>query len=210
MPAGMLVDPLAGVPFLGILRGIRAQAIAPLVEAVVPTGLKALEITMNTEDAPTLIRRMIQAAGGRLSVGAGTVLSMMDLGAALDAGAEFIVSPTMVPEVVGRFAANGITVFPGALTPQEILAAHRAGATMVKLFPARAFGPEYLREIRGPFRDIPLLACGGVNPENIQSYFEHGASAVAFGGGVFDPVLLETGDFEGIAQRLVALIRAAR
>lgn len=205
----MLVEPLAGSSFLGILRGIREQAIVPLVEAVVPTGLKALEITMNTDDAPTLIRHLIRAADGRLSVGAGTVLSMTDLSAALDAGAEFIVSPTLVPEVVEYCAAKGIPVFPGALTPQEILAAHRAGATMVKLFPAGAFGPGYLREVKGPFQEIRLLACGGVNPRNIQSYFEHGASAVAFGGSVFQPALLETGDYDEISRRLLALIQAA-
>ena len=205
----MLVDLLASTPFLGILRGIRAQAIDPLVEAMVPAGLKALEITMNTEAAPTLIRHMIRAADGRLSVGAGTVLSMPDLRGALDAGAQFIVSPTLVPEVVAYCATHGIPVFPGALTPQEILAAHRAGATMVKLFPAGALGPEYVREIKGPFQDIRLLACGGVNPGNVQSYFEHGASAVAFGGGVFQPALLEAGNYEEIARRLVALIQAA-
>lgn len=203
------MTPLETTPFLGMLRGIGEQTIDPLVAALVPTGLKALEITMNTDGAPGLIRRMIRTAGGRLSVGAGTVLSMTELEAALDAGAEFIVSPTLVPEVVAYCTANGIPVFPGALTPQEILAAHRAGATMVKLFPARAFGPEYLRDVKGPFQEIPLLACGGVNPGNVRSFFEHGASAVAFGAGVFQPALLETGDFEEIARRLRALIRAA-
>ncbi len=209
MPAEIFIDPLASSPFLGILRGIREQAIEPLVEAVVPTGLRALEITMNTKGAPGLIRRLIRASGGRLSVGAGTVLSLAELGAALDAGAQFIVSPTLIPEVVQYCVANGIPVFPGALTPQEILAAHRAGATMVKLFPASAFGPGYLREIKGPFRDIRLLACGGVNPENVQSYFDHGASAVAVGGSVFRPAMLEPGDFEEIARRLLTLIQAA-
>jgi len=205
----MLANPLDDARFLGILRGIRKKAIDPLVEAVVPTGLRALEVTMDTEEAPTLIRHLVRAVGGRLSVGAGTVLSMTDLRAARDAGTEFIVSPTLVPDVVEHCAANGIPVFPGALTPHEIHAAHQAGATMVKLFPASAFGPGYLREIKGPFRDVPLLACGGVNPDNVRSYFEHGASAVAFGGGVFQPALLETDNFDEIARRLVALIQAA-
>jgi 2-dehydro-3-deoxyphosphogluconate aldolase/(4S)-4-hydroxy-2-oxoglutarate aldolase len=207
--AEMLVDPFAGTPFLGILRGIGEQIIDPLVEALVPTGLQALEITMNTENAPRLIRHMIRTARGRLSVGAGTVLSMTDLEAALDAGAELIVAPTLIPEVVEYCAANGIPVFPGALTPQEILAAHQAGATMVKLFPASVFGPGYLREIKGPFRDIPLLACGGVEPDNVGSYFENGASAVAFGSSVFQPDLMESGNFDEIAQRLLALMKAS-
>lgn len=194
------------LPILGILRGIEESLIEPLVETVISAGLKTLEITMNTKDAPKLIRRMIKHAAGRLTIGAGTVLTMDDLHKALDAGATFIVSPTLVPDVLSYCVKNSIPAFPGALTPQEIYAAWRAGATMVKIFPARFFGPAYFKEIKGPFQDIKLLAVSGVNPDNIGSFFSLGASAVAFGGSVFKKEWLTAGEFLRIGESIKALI----
>jgi len=196
------------LPILGIVRGIEADEVAPLAEAVAAAGLGALEITMNTAGAPGLIRRMVAAADGRLAVGAGTVLTPDDLEAALDAGATFIVSPTLVPVVVERCVARGVPVFPGALTPQEIHAAWAAGATMVKVFPAGAFGPAYFREIKGPFADIQLLACGGVTPENVPSYVANGASAVAFGGSIFRREWLAGRQFTRVEEEIRTLVRA--
>ncbi len=196
------------LPIVGIVRGIEANEVAPLAEAVAAAGLGALEITMNTEGAPGLIRSMVAAASGRLAIGAGTVLTLDDLEAALDAGASFIVSPTLVPQVVERCVARGVPVFPGALTPQEIHAAWTAGATMVKVFPAAAFGPAYFREIKGPFADIELLACGGVTPENLPAYLAHGASAVAFGGSIFRRDWLADGQFGRVEDEIRRLVRA--
>jgi 2-dehydro-3-deoxyphosphogluconate aldolase/(4S)-4-hydroxy-2-oxoglutarate aldolase len=180
--------------------------VEPLVEAVASAGLKTIEITMNTAAAPSLIRQMVQASKGRLVVGAGTVLTMDDLHSALDAGATFIVLPVLVPDVVGYCAKNGIPVFPGALTPQEIYTAWRAGATMVKVFPAGLFGPKYFTEIKGPFNDIELLACGGVNAETVEAFFSCQASAVAFGGSIFKKDWLERGDFTSIRASIEILI----
>ena len=204
----MEVDAFRQLPILGILRGADAAIIDDLVEAVIGAGLRTLEITMNTPDAPALIRRTIEVAAGRLTVGAGTVLSPADLDAARAAGATFIVMPTLVPEVAAECAGAGIPMFPGALTPQEIHNAWGAGAAMVKVFPARAFGPWYFKEVRGPFNDIPLLACGGVDPGNLGEYFACGASAVAFGGGVFKPEWLAGREFDKIAAAIGAMLDA--
>lgn len=198
------------LPLLGILRGISSADVAPLAEAVVGAGLGAIEITMNTAGAPGLIRRMVAAARGRVMVGAGTVLGAQDLEQALAAGASFIVMPTLVPEVVERCAAQGIPVFPGALTPLEISNAWRAGATMVKVFPASAFGPGYLAEIKGPFRDVELLACGGVRADNMATYFAAGASAVAFGASVFRADWLSARDYGRIADEVRTMVEACR
>ncbi len=194
------------LPLLGILRGIEANMVEPLVETVVSAGLKTVEITMNTEDAPALIRRMVKAANNRLNVGAGTVLTMDELHSALDAGATFIVLPVLVPDVVEYCAKNTIPVFPGAFTPQEIYDAWLAGATMVKVFPAGFLGPKYFSEIKGPFNDIELLACGGVNAETIERFFACHASAAAFGGSVFKKDWLERGDFSSIRDAIEILI----
>jgi 2-dehydro-3-deoxyphosphogluconate aldolase/(4S)-4-hydroxy-2-oxoglutarate aldolase len=194
------------LPLLGILRGIEAKIVEPLVETVVASGLKTIEITMNTVDAPGLIRRAVKAANGRLVVGAGTVLTMDDLYAALDAGATFIVLPVLVPDVVKYCAQNSIPVFPGAFTPREVYNAWLAGATMVKVFPAGFLGPKYLAELKGPFNDIELLACGGVNPDTIGMFFSSGASAAAFGSGTFKKKWLEHGDFSNIRRSIEELI----
>jgi 2-dehydro-3-deoxyphosphogluconate aldolase/(4S)-4-hydroxy-2-oxoglutarate aldolase len=194
------------LPLLGILRGIEEGMVEPLVEAVVSAGLKTIEITMNTAAASSLIRQMVKASDGRLVVGAGTVLTMGDLHSALDAGATFIVLPVLVPDVVEYCVKNSIPVFPGALTPQEIHNAWRAGATMVKVFPAGLFGPKYFSEIKGPFNDIELLACGGVNTETIGTFFSCQASAAAFGGSIFKKNWLESGDFTSIRKSIETLI----
>ncbi len=202
----MDIEKFKELPLLGILRGIAADKIEPLVETVVSSGLKTIEITMNTFDASNLIQQMVKAANHRLFIGAGTVLTMDDLNSALDAGATFIVLPVLVPDVVEYCAKNSIPVFPGALTPHEIYNAWLAGATMVKVFPAGLFGPEYFKEIKGPFNDIELLACGGVNADTIEMFFSCQASAVAFGGSVFKKQWLEKGDFASIRKRIETLI----
>lgn len=198
------------LPLLGILRGIKLADVSPLVEVVAAAGLEAIEITMNTSEAPALIRRTSVAAGQRIAVGAGTVLGVGDLEQALDAGATFIVMPILVPEVVERCAERGVPVFPGALTPQEVFQAWRAGATMVKVFPAGSLGPGHLREIKGPFADVELLACGGVNADNLAKYFASGASAVAFGASVFRSDWLAERRYERVAEEIRKLVAAYR
>lgn len=195
-------------PILGILRGIKADLIEPLVETVISAGLGTLEITMNTAKAVELIQKAKQVAGNRLTLGAGTVLTQQDLKSALGSGASFIVLPVLVREVVESCVKNKIPVFPGALSPREIYEAHLAGATMVKVFPAKCFGPEYLREIKGPFNQIELLACGGVTAENIKNYFSSGASAVTFGASVFRKDWLDSGDFKAIGQAVKKIMDA--
>ena len=202
----MDVDRFNELPILGILRGIKADAVEPLTDTIVSSGLKTVEITMNTDDAPYLIRKMAGAADDRLTIGTGTVLSMDDLRSALDAGASFIVLPVMIPDVVEYCANHSIPVFPGAFTPQEIYNAWSSGATMVKVFPAKFFGPDYFKEIRGPFGDIKLLACGGITSDSIGSFFSSGASAVAFGGSIFKKEWLDAREFTLIGDAIRELI----
>ncbi len=195
-------------PILGILRGAEKRIIEPLVETVIEAGLGALEITMNTAGAPELIRKAKQIAAGRLSLGAGTVVSMPDLKLALKNGATFIVMPVLVKDIVEFCVKKKIPVFPGALTPGEIYQAWNAGATMVKVFPAKFFGPEYFRELKGPFNKIELLACGGVTSENLKNYFVSGASAVSFGASIFRKDWLENRDFKAIGRAVKNFIDA--
>lgn len=195
-------------PILGILRGVEADIIEPLIEAVISAGLETLEITMNTVHAPEIINKAKKVCGNRLALGAGTVLTKQDLMSALGSGASFIVMPVLVNDIVEYCVNNKIPVFPGALTPQEIYQAYEAGATMVKVFPAKLFGPEYFRELKGPFNNIELLACSGVTPENLRDYFASGASAISFGASVFRKDWLAKGDFKAITRTVKKFIDA--
>ena len=194
------------LPILGVLRGIDLDLVNPLVESIVTSGLETIEVTMNTKNASEIIRQMAKISNQRLTIGAGTVLTIDDVKAAVDAGATFIVSPTLIPKVVDYCVKNRIPVFPGAFTPQEIYNAWSAGATMVKVFPVKFFGPSYLKEIKGPFNDIQLLACGGVNKENMSSFFQCGASAIAFGASVFKKEWLKENNFVEIENSIKELI----
>jgi len=187
---------------MGILRGVTLSQIAPLMEVIISSGLETIEITMNTKNAPQLIRQAVKISKNRLVIGAGTVLNMRDLKVALKSGANFIVMPVLVKDVVKYCVRNKIPVFPGALTPQEIYNAWGEGATMVKVFPAKFFGPEYFKEVKAPFNDIELLACGGVTPANARSYFASGASAIAIGSNTFKKEWLKSGDYSSIAKEI--------
>lgn len=194
-------------PLMGILRGIEPDLIEPLVETVISTGLETIEITMNTKGAPELLRKAVTTSKKRLMIGAGTVLNMDSLRQALDSGATFIVTPVLASDVLEYCVKNKIPVFPGALSPLEIYNAWAQGATMVKVFPAKSFGPEYFKEIKGPFNDVELLACGGVTPQNMKSYFLCGASAVTFGASVFKKEWLLKKDFESISRYIKEFLK---
>lgn len=196
------------LPILGIFRGITPVHIDPIISLMLKVDIRYVEITMNTDGAVDLIKEMNQKSGDSLVVGAGTVLNNEDLTKALDAGAKFIVTPSVVEEVIGKCVDEKIPVFPGALTPTEINKAWSMGATMVKLFPSGVYGPGYIRALKGPFNNIKLIAVGGVNEQNIAQYFKQGASAVAFGAGIIRPEWLEKDRFDLIEEKLSLLIKS--
>jgi 2-dehydro-3-deoxyphosphogluconate aldolase / (4S)-4-hydroxy-2-oxoglutarate aldolase len=198
------------LPILGILRGISEKDIVPIVNICKRTGIKYLEITMNTTGAVQLISKMISIAGTDLVIGAGTVLDTNDLRQALAAGARFIVSPSLVEEVVEACKREKILVFPGALTPTEVHKAWEMGASMVKLFPAGLYGPDYIQMLKAPFNSIKIMAVGGVNEKNAAEYFSKRADAVAFGAGIFRPEWLLQDRFELIEEHLNTFILACK
>lgn len=195
------------LPILGILRGIGSDALEPLIATIESAGLKTIEITMNTKGAASLIRKACALSKKRLTIGAGTVWDMESLKSALDSGATFIVMPVLVKDCMAYCVKNNIPAFPGALTPGEIWAAWQSGATMVKVFPSNFFGPEYFKEVKGPFHDVELLACGGVTARNMRSYFANGASAVSFGASVFRKEGLAKKEFKAIEESIKKYVR---
>lgn len=195
-------------PLLGILRGVSEKFLDPLLETIFASGLETIEFAMNTPGAAALIRRAVRRYGKKLMIGAGTVSNTKDLKAALQSGATFIVSPVFVVPVVQYCVRHKVPVFPGALTPLEIYQAWQAGATMVKVFPARCFGPNYFKEIKGPFPEIKLLACSGVTPQDMKTYFQNGADAIAVGSSVFRSDWIAEKKFHSIRQRIQTYLKA--
>lgn len=191
-----------GPRVVAIGRGLPADHVGRIAEGLHAGGIRAFEITLNSPGALGSIAMLARAWGQRLLVGAGTVLDVERAAQAADAGARFIVSPHTDPGLIGWAVGRGLPVFPGAFTPTEILAAWNAGATGVKLFPASVAGPAFVREFRGPFRDIPLIATGGVTIESAPTFLAAGAAAVGIGSW-----LTGDGDPEGIAERAARLIQ---
>ena len=191
---------------VAIARGVEADTVEAIAEALLRAGIRAFEVTLNepTDRALSGIERVAARFGGdELLVGAGTVLSREAGQRALDAGARFLVMPHTDPDLVAWAAALGVPVFPGALTPTEVLAAWRAGATAVKLFPASVAGPAAIREIHGPLPDIPLIPTGGVSADNAAAFIKAGAVAIGVGGW-----LIGDGRPGGIAERGARIVTA--
>lgn len=203
---------LRDMPVVGILRDIPRGAEEACVETAAKCGLKAIEVTMNTEGAEDIIRALKAAAKPfGIMVGAGTVRHDADLEKALNAGASFIVTPNTRSNIIRIAASSRTPIIPGALTPTEVQKAYDFGATAVKVFPVNCVGgPEYIKALRGPFRDIPLMACGGVNPENAAAYIKAGANLLSFGGSIFNADLMKQGNWDEIGKRLTMLLDAVR
>ena len=197
-------------PVLGIIRGAPKDSIQGVLDACVAGGLRFAELTLNTEKALSLIESASQQFAEDLCIGAGTVLSLTDAKHAVNAGAQFIVSPTLNIDVATYCVENDIAYFPGALTPTEIEKAWSSGATMVKVFPASQMGANYFSIVRGPFNELSLMAVGGVDLSNAVEYLEAGASAVAIGGSLFSVTRMRNKDFNSIKIAIADLVSTVK
>jgi len=189
------------MPIVGILRFFPRDQVEHLVPAVVEGGLVNLEVTLNSPGAADLIRLTRDLLGPRGNVGAGTVTSMQGLDLALEAGASFIVTPVVLPEVIRACVERGVPVMPGAMTPTEIFTAWNLGASLVKVFPADQLGPGHLRALKAPFPEIRLMPTGGVTVETLPAFRDAGADAFGVGSPLFDPRQVAAGNWDWFRQR---------
>ena len=192
---------------IAIVRLRNGQHLRETAEAVYAGGVRVIEFTLNTPGALDAIQSCRDAMDDAI-IGAGTVLSAQDAEAALDAGAEIIVSPDTKAEVVEAAHRRGAVAIPGAYTPTEIGRAMELGADLIKLFPAKGLGPDYLREILAPLEDARLVPAGGVTVDNARAYLEAGAAALAVGGGIVNNALEASGDFGAITRQARAFREA--
>jgi 2-dehydro-3-deoxyphosphogluconate aldolase/(4S)-4-hydroxy-2-oxoglutarate aldolase len=185
------------MPVVGIVRGISFDDMREILPLYLASGLRTIEITMNTAQADKIIRYAAGRFGEQLNIGAGTVCSPEDLTIALDAGAGFIVSPIVSEKVIGICRQHHVPVFPGAYTATEIYEAWSAGADMVKVFPSPT--PSYIRDILAPFDQIKLLPTGGINYENCLDFLEAGAAGLGIGSHLFNKEHIRNKNWEALA-----------
>jgi 2-dehydro-3-deoxyphosphogluconate aldolase / (4S)-4-hydroxy-2-oxoglutarate aldolase len=201
----MAWDPAAKV--LGIVRYRGGGDVKAVLASILEGGIGMLEVTLDTPGALTAIERFADAGA---VIGAGTVLTPDDVAAAADAGAAFLVAPVVSDIVVSAARDRGVDVVPGALTPTEVARAAELGAAAVKLFPASLGGPRYLRSLRGPFPDVPLVPTGGVAVDEVPAYLAAGASCVGLGGELVGRTApRDAAGFAEIRERAAAAVAAA-
>jgi 2-dehydro-3-deoxyphosphogluconate aldolase/(4S)-4-hydroxy-2-oxoglutarate aldolase len=202
-------EALATTRVVAILRAEDAARAEDVVDVLLANGVRSLELTLTTRGALEVIQRLAAKVPDGTDLGMGTVLTADDVDRAVDAGARFVVSPSVVPEVIEAAARHGIASYPGAFTPTEIHTAWTAGASAVKLFPGGALGPSYLKAVRAPLPDIPLIPTGGVDVSAVGDWLAAGAVAVGLGGPLIGDALGPAGDLDALAERARAVCAVA-
>ena len=200
----------------GIVAVVRFSDPRPLVDVVraqADGGVTVAEVTFTVPNALDVIREAKRQLGGRVLLGAGTVLDPETARAAILAGAEFVVAPNTNPDVIRLCRRYDKLVMPGAFTPTEILAAWEAGADVVKVFPADVVGPAFFRAMRGPLPQVKLMPTGGVDLTTAAEFLAAGAVCLGVGGHLVDPTAVAAGDFARItdlARQYAAIVQEAR
>jgi 2-dehydro-3-deoxyphosphogluconate aldolase/(4S)-4-hydroxy-2-oxoglutarate aldolase len=198
---------------VGVIRLHDSTKVRSIVQALASGGVRALEVTMTVPRAIELIAELAPTLPEGFLLGAGTVLDRETARRAIDAGARFVVSPVLRLEVIAACHEAGVPVMPGCFSPTEILTAWDAGADIVKVFPATALGPGFLRDLRAPLPHVKLMPTGGVSIDNVGEWLAAGAAAVGVGSALLDAQAIAAGHFDvitGRAQRIVANVRVAR
>lgn len=187
------------VPIIGILRGFDTKTCRNIAKVYQKAGLTTLEITMNSPKAAETIASLANEFLN-LNIGAGTVLNKKDLKLALQAGAQFIVTPIIDKKVIKACIKLKIPVFPGAYSPSEIYKAWEMGAAAVKVFPATLLGTTFIKDVLAPLNKIKLVPTGGIKSENIKSFFDAGAYGVGMGSSLIDTELVKIKDWKALEK----------
>lgn len=198
---------------VAVIRLREPEKLRAVVDAISDGGVRALEVTMSVPGAVALIRQLALTMPPGFLLGAGTVLDGETALQVIDAGAQFVVSPVFRTAVIEACHDRGVPAMPGCFTPTEILDAWDAGADVVKVFPASALGPTFLKDVRGPLPHLKLMPTGGVTLDNAGDWIRAGAVAVGVGTALLDASAIAAGDYALLranAERIVANVRAAR
>ena len=186
------------MPVVGIIRGLSIDEIDFVLPIYKQAGFTTIEITLNTPEALSVIGSLATQYNGELNVGAGTVCTLDDLAAAVNAGANFIVTPIFKAEVVKKCVSMEVPIFPGAFSPTEIYEAWELGASMVKLYPASVVGPAYVSAVLAPLNKVKLMPTGGIHLSNMLAFMKAGATSLGIGSELFDKKIIQKRDSEAM------------
>ena len=207
------LERIARCGVVAVMRAPSGEMLADVAEALLAGGVEAVEVTFTVPGAHRVIEQVADRLGDRVLLGAGTVLDPETARAALLAGAEFIVAPTVDTRVIELCRRYDKAVMPGALTPTEVLTAWQAGADVVKVFPSDLTGPKYLKALHGPLPQVRLMPTGGVNLDTAAEFLRCGAWALGIGGLLVEKDALARGDMariESLARQYTQIVRDVR
>ncbi|OXS76621.1 hypothetical protein B1B05_13185 [Domibacillus enclensis] len=206
----MVIEQLAAAPIVPILRKVPYEKSASIVKALIDGGVTSIEVTMESEKAAEIIAETIDAYGAQVLVGAGTVLNVEDCQRAIEAGAQFIVTPALDEDVVAYAAEQGVPIIPGVFTPAEMLRAVKLGAEAIKLFPASVLGPAFIKDVKGPLSHISIMATGGITADTATDYLKAGAVAVGTGSALLKKDLIAANDWDGLKKETEKWLQAVQ
>jgi len=186
------------MPVIGIIRGLSVDEIDFVLPIYKQAGFTTIEITLNTPEALSVISSLANQYNGELNVGAGTVCTLDDLTDAVNAGANFIVTPIFKAEVVKKCVSMEVPIFPGAFSPTEIYEAWELGASMIKLYPASVVGPAYVSAVLAPLNKVKLMPTGGIHLSNMLAFMKAGATSLGIGSELFDKKIIQKRDSEAM------------
>lgn len=204
------LDRLTTSGVVAILRGAKVETVTQVATALYQGGLRALEITVDAPGALTMIERLRAELPDDLILGAGTVLDAPTARAAVQAGCDFIFTPTLELGVIEMGNRYDRMVIPGTMTPTEMQTAIMAGAAAVKLFPASVVGPDFIRQVKAPLPHIPIIATGGVHAGNAAEYIRAGAVALGVGSWLTPQASIASGAWDDLTQRAAGLVESVR
>ncbi len=197
---------------IAILRGFTKEETLRASEALLKGGVRLVEVTFDygkdPDATPAAIEALCHTFGEEMLFGAGTVLSPEDVEKASQAGARYIITPNTDEAVIHRTKELDLAALPGAMTPSEVVAAYKAGADIVKIFPCADLGPGYIKALRGPLGFIPMAAVGGVDAHNIASFLAAGACCAGVGGKLADAAAIRRGDYDAVTRAAQQLLSA--
>ena len=196
----MTAQELEDIGLVAIVRTDSDKHLLKVAGALARGGIRAMEITLTTPGALDAVMQVRQKMKQTLRVGAGTILNPEDAEAAMEAGAEFIVTPTLQVDTIAFCRDTRLPIICGCMTPTECLAAHQAGADFLKLFPADNLGPGYVRALRAPMPFLKFMPTGGVSLDNLAEFIRAGCVGVALGSNLVSRQILENEDWDGLAE----------
>ena len=213
MDKQLIFKQVEALGLLAVIRGPSEQKTLNAVEALIDAGVKGIEITFSTPNAASVMNKLAQKHGDEILLGMGTLTEEKQIEMAADNGASFIVSPMFESSLTQAFIKSGMLTMVGCFTPSEVFRAYKMGVDIIKIFPGRLAGPNYIKDLRGPFPYIPFMPTGGVNKDNVADWFKVGVVAVGASSSLCPKELVKCEDYykiTEIAREFVAVVNSVK